>query len=758
MNDSSYVSDACSVSDSSSVSGDISTPNSPSDNSEGEWESVLSTTDARASKEAIPENPFDMKSSRALPDAMDELQSCGGSQELATPEIVVFGCQSAGKSSLLRTLTDIPFPVGRDCCTRFPTRIVSRQTAPGTFNAVKITITAPEMADNVFNYPPDSSWKSYKYESDDLDTQEFERITQEISAKYMKIRKGKGIKKKNFASQVLRIEISGPTRAHFSILDLPGTMSVPHNASEKEVHGVARCVAAASTDLSNERILARASAFVFTKCDRVADPSLAFEIATGAKKHPNSPILVGWFVVRNRDETDGDDFDLGEAERKLFSETPWTKIPKERRGSDMLRRHLADLLSGKVQENFTGVQATILELLRDARRSRRCFAEPRPTHALRLHYIRDVVEWYAVAAGKVLASPGSLNGVQQTRAKVHNANKSFTEAMIRSGHALDFQDVDVDVEKNFAEALRVCYPHFAPKKDQVGAGKANPVPPVKHTNGSTPSKKSTIFGPGSLIIKITFELPVWQSTELPGLVNAEFIRHLFQLLAAPWQNLAQSHINAVSAQIVAAFESLLNDACCPFYGSEVIVNELTAVLSRFQTKAKERAMSELEEYCRRQREAHLQTTDPRFDQMLQKWRTSRLLRSLVTVPVYGESGLDPVSHAELVFKTMHHSVEDNMIYDIHDIVRVYYELAREGFIRYVTRHIIEHFVTCEDGPLKALSTDWVSSLTKEEVEKLGGEDEDTISKRAHFDDLIEKYKRAGLIAVRAREQSLKSEG
>ncbi|KAF6823358.1 vacuolar sorting protein VPS1 [Colletotrichum plurivorum] len=652
--------------DSSSMSGDISTPNSPSDNSEGEWESVLSTTDARASKEAIPENPFDMKSSRALLDAMDELQSCGVSQELATHEIVIFGCRSAGKSSLLRTLTDVPFPVGTDCCIRFPTRIVSRQTVPGTSNAVKISITAPEVADDLFNYPPDR----------------------------------KGIKKKSFVSQVLRIEISGPTRAHFSILDLPGTMSEPHNVSENEVHGVARCVADASTDLSKERV---------------------FKIATGAKKHPNSPIFDGWFVVRNRDETDGDDFDLGEAERKLFSKDPWNKIPKERRGSDMLRRDLGDLLSGKVQENFTRVQATIRGLLRDARLSRRCFAEPRPTHAIRLQYIRDVVERYAAAAGKVLASPGSLDGVQQVRAKVHNANKSFNEAMVKRSHALDFQDADVDVEKSFAEALRVCYPQFAPKKEHVGAGKANPVSLVKHTNNLMPSKKTTSFGPGSLIIKIAVELPVWQSTELPGLVNTEFIRHLFQLLSAPWQNLAQSHINGLSAQIVAAFESMLKDACCPFYGSKVIVNELTAVLGRFQTKAKERAVSELEEYCRRQRDARLQTTDPRFDQMLQKWRTSRLLRSLVTVPVYGESGLDPVAHAELVFKTMYHSVEDNMVYDIHDTVRVYYE-------------------------------------PHQEVEKLGGEDEDTIRKRAHFDSLIEKYKRAGSIAARAKKQSLKSGG
>lgn len=72
--------------DSSSMGDDIPTPESYGD-SAPEWESVLSTTDARASKEAIPESPFEMKGCRALLDAIDELQSCGVSQELEIPQV-----------------------------------------------------------------------------------------------------------------------------------------------------------------------------------------------------------------------------------------------------------------------------------------------------------------------------------------------------------------------------------------------------------------------------------------------------------------------------------------------------------------------------------------------------------------------------------------------------------------------------------------------------------------------------------------------
>lgn len=54
-------------------------------------------------------------------------------------QLVIVGDQSAGKSSLLQSLTDIPFPVAGRLCTRFPTRIISRR-APNDEDITKISI------------------------------------------------------------------------------------------------------------------------------------------------------------------------------------------------------------------------------------------------------------------------------------------------------------------------------------------------------------------------------------------------------------------------------------------------------------------------------------------------------------------------------------------------------------------------------------------------------------------------------------------
>jgi len=66
-----------------------------------------------------------------------------------TPQLVIVGKQSAGKSSLLESLTDIPFPVGDELCTRFATRIVSRRTEPEFSDSIRISIEPGDI--NPFN-------------------------------------------------------------------------------------------------------------------------------------------------------------------------------------------------------------------------------------------------------------------------------------------------------------------------------------------------------------------------------------------------------------------------------------------------------------------------------------------------------------------------------------------------------------------------------------------------------------------------------
>lgn len=62
-------------------------------------------------------------------DTVTQIRKCGLDSILSLPQLVVCGDQSAGKSSVLEALTEIPFPRADNLCTRFATEV--RNTLSG---------------------------------------------------------------------------------------------------------------------------------------------------------------------------------------------------------------------------------------------------------------------------------------------------------------------------------------------------------------------------------------------------------------------------------------------------------------------------------------------------------------------------------------------------------------------------------------------------------------------------------------------------
>jgi Dynamin family len=58
---------------------------------------------------------------------IDQLREKNVGKYLPLPQLVAVGDQSSGKSSLLESLTGIPFPHGQELCTRYATQITHRR-------------------------------------------------------------------------------------------------------------------------------------------------------------------------------------------------------------------------------------------------------------------------------------------------------------------------------------------------------------------------------------------------------------------------------------------------------------------------------------------------------------------------------------------------------------------------------------------------------------------------------------------------------
>jgi hypothetical protein len=73
-----------------------------------------------------PDVPVEQANLLTSPDRLrkiDQLREKNIGKYLPLPQLVAVGDQSSGKSSLLESLTGIPFPHGQELCTRYATQI-----------------------------------------------------------------------------------------------------------------------------------------------------------------------------------------------------------------------------------------------------------------------------------------------------------------------------------------------------------------------------------------------------------------------------------------------------------------------------------------------------------------------------------------------------------------------------------------------------------------------------------------------------------
>lgn len=83
--------------------------------------------------------------------------------------------------------------------------------------------------------------------------------------------------------------------------------------------------------------------------------------------------------------------------------------------------------------------------------------------------------------------------------------------------------------------------------------------------------------------------------------------------------------------------------------------------------------------------------------------------------------------------------QDHDIQEIHDILKSYYQIARERFVDNVFKQAASHhLVIGQDTPLKLFGPKFVTSLTEEQLEEIAGEDYTTKTKRQDLKKQIDE--------------------
>ena len=308
-------------------------------------------------------------------DIVAQLRKCGLESILSLPQLVVCGDQSAGKSSVLEALTEIPFPRNDNLCTRFATEIILRRAATNSLT-IKVIPDAER--------PSSEQGSINAFQESITDFGELPRVMatamvvmglDSLDSTSISVSKAKA-----FAKDVLCIEIEGPSRPQLTLVDLPGLIqSQTKGVTEADVDMVKEitdsyislprtiCLAviAATNDYANQGILTKVRKVdpkgertlgIITKPDRLSSGSGSETSYLGLARNEDVYFSLGWHVLKNRAYEEGASSfqERNASEASYFRRSNFKTLPGDCVGIDSLRNRLSQLLFHHIKQELHG--------------------------------------------------------------------------------------------------------------------------------------------------------------------------------------------------------------------------------------------------------------------------------------------------------------------------------------------------------------------------------------------------------------------
>ncbi|KAK5999096.1 Interferon-induced GTP-binding Mx1-like protein [Cladobotryum mycophilum] len=306
-------------------------------------------------------------------DAVDSLRDAGLEQELI-PKLVVIGDQKSGKSSVLEAISQIPFPVHDDLCTRFPTELVLRKSDDEGIT-LSISVAAARsgrsaLSDKRGIFSPkiaiddETGLAKALREASDLILGKTSDATEE----------------KRFSKDILRIVISGPRRYPLTLVDLPGLFRSETGDQSSEdrafVEGMVRqymaeprnallLIVSAGTPYTNllapDEIRKSTSDSLGNRVlgiiTRVDNPNSTRDVLRHFEDQDPWKPFYGWHCLRNRTQKERAENANRDEMEAIYFRDQWKTIGKDCKGINTLMPRLTRLLAHQIGTHLTKLMA-----------------------------------------------------------------------------------------------------------------------------------------------------------------------------------------------------------------------------------------------------------------------------------------------------------------------------------------------------------------------------------------------------------------
>ncbi|KAK0109260.1 hypothetical protein ONS96_003082 [Cadophora gregata f. sp. sojae] len=528
----------------------------------------MSTEDGGISNTSSLEN-LQTDEQRRILDMVVQVRKCGLDGNLSLPQLVVCGDQSAGKSSVLEALTEIPFPRNDNLCTRFATEISLRRA-----NTESLTIKV-----NPDNSRPALEKEAIKkFEESITDFSQLPRIV-DLAMAVMGISKGGewDSQPRAFARDVLSIEISGPKRPQLTLVDIPGLIATSTKGVTKadvdmvteitdyyiaQPRTICLAVVSATNDYANQKILDKVrdvdpngdrTLGIIAKPDGLA-PGSGSELAyIGLAQNEDIFFKLGWHVLKNRkfEETSFSIAERNLSEQAFFRKSNFKQLPKDTVGIEALRRRLSLLLFEHIKRELPQLREDLEEQLQTTKNDLAQMGTRRSTATECMVYLsQSSLNFHEICKAAVHGhyeggyfqnnidptfSLESASTVARTRAVVQSLNMTFAETMRLKGHKFQVNMSNDAGEEELDDDT-------------------HPTPP-------TNSKPS---GPRKLSKKEALDwvdkaMNRTRGRELIGSYNPLLIGELFWEQSSAWNKLALAHVESVAKLCSRFLKQLLRD-------------------------------------------------------------------------------------------------------------------------------------------------------------------------------------------------------
>ena len=480
-----------------------------------------------------------------LLDAVDKLRRLGFQGDIGLPQLIVCGNQSSGKSSVLEAISRVRFPAKDVFCTSFATEVILRRAPRENFRVQIIPARGCDEARRAY-------LSSFELTTHSLSPDAIPKVIEE-AGRHMQSG-GQGTR---FAEDILRVEISGPSQPHLTLVDLPGIIHTANrDQTDEDIDLVNRLVAeymrqpqsiilsvvAADYDFANQVVLQRARQFdsvgrrtlgIITKPDRRDAGSAGEREYIELAQNRNISLELGWHVLRNRDfyskNVDAESRDAEET--RFFAHSSWRTLPQSSRGVDALRDKLKQILLRSIRNYLPGLLSDVSSRIEACQRNLDKLGKPRVTDAEQRQYLVTAsCKLHSLIKDAVHGNyqDGFFEGLDEhpisstrLRSTLKNAGWEFAVNMRIHGHLYGIVDESQKGPRTIAKRV-----------DLRTAGAEGPLDSCGMP--LTCSRRDYM----NAIVQYMYGS---QGCELPGAYSPHIVGDIFRCQSRPWQRIATNH-------------------------------------------------------------------------------------------------------------------------------------------------------------------------------------------------------------------------